>query len=275
MFPTLVKMKPAHFLPPDSLAPYIAFYGIFDVAEKFEEPYISPPLGLCGFILSFQNIIDARVNDQLFMKGQYCATGQVTAPMVGSIRGKEKIVMVFIQPCGLYQFFGIDMSLLTNTSMPLQELLGKEKAGTLIHELKKAADHDRTIRILNAFFLSYLPAFEIEPKVKMAIDYIHQHKGNVTIKDIERTCFITPRSLERHFKHYIGLSPREYAKIFRFKCLMNYIHDHPGVTWNTLCEQNGYYDQTHLTRYFTRYLKIKPPGMVNVDMEFINFLLQD
>ena len=269
-------MQPANFLPPDALAPYIAFYGIFDVAEGIDEPYVSPPLGLCGFILSLNGMINARLNNNtLFMKGQYCATGQVTAPMTGNIRSNEKIVMVFIQPCGLYQFFGINMSLLTNTSMPLHELLGEEVANPLIDQLKNADDHISMIEILNAFFLSHLPPFEIVPSVKIAIDYIHQEKGNVSIKDIERNCYITPRSLERYFKIYIGLSPKDYAKIYRFKCLMNYIHENPGVNWSTLCEENGYYDQAHLTRYFTRYLKIKPTEMVKVDMDYINYLLQE
>jgi AraC-like DNA-binding protein len=268
-------MQPAHFLPPDSLAPYIAFYGIFDVADGIDEPYVSPPLGLCGFILSFNNIINARLKEQLFMKEQYCATGQVTAPMVGSIRGKEKIVMVFIQPFGLYQFFGIDMSSLTDTSMPLHELLGEKAANTLIEQLINAVDQQSIIQILNTFFLSQLPPFELAPKVKESVDYIHQQKGNVSVKDIERNCFITSRSLERYFKMYIGLSPKDYAKIYRFKCLMNYIHEHPNVNWATLCEDNGYYDQTHLTRYFTRYLKMKPTDLVTVDMDYINYLLQD
>ena len=267
-------MQPAHFLPPDSLAPYIAFYGIFDVDEGFHEPYVSPPLGLCGFILSFNHILDATTNGKLFMKGLHCATGQITAPMVGTVRGKEKIVMVFIQPCGLYQFFGIDMSSLTNTSMLLNELLGKNKADALVEQLQSAADHASIIETLNAFFISYLPGFEIEPKIKQAIDYIHQQKGSVTINEIERKCFITKRSLERYFKLYIGLSPKDYAKIFRFKCLMNYIQKNPGVTWDTLCEENGYYDQTHLTRYFTRFLKIKLTEMVVVDVDYINYLLQ-
>lgn len=267
-------MQPAHFLPLHSLTPYIAFYGILDVPEGFHEQYVSPPLGLCGFILSFENKINARTNGKLFMKGQYCATGQITSPMIGSIRGKEKIVMVFIQPCGLYQLFGIDMSLLTNTSMPLHKLIGKKEAAGLIEQLKQATDQDAIIQILNGFFLSRLPAFEIATKVQQALDCIHKHKGNVSIKDLERTCFITKRSLERYFKIYIGLSPKDYAKIFRFKCLMNYLHEHPGVTWNALCEENGYYDQAHLTRYFTRYLKMKPTDMVTVDMNYINYLLQ-
>lgn len=235
-------MQPTRFLPPASLAPYVAFYGVWDVEDGFSEPFVSPPLGLCGFIICLKGSSDARLNGNLFMKSLYCATGQVTAPMVGTITGPSKQVLVFIQPCGLYQLFGIDMSTLTNTSMLLSDLLGREECDSLIKCLDTAANNEQIIRVLNELLLSQQPVFEIAPKVKNALDYIHAQKGNVTIKDIERNCFITPRSLERHFKVYIGLSPKDYVKIFRFKCLLNYINENPGLTWAKLCEQNGYYD---------------------------------
>lgn len=268
-------MQPIHFLPPEALAPYIAFYGIVDIDVEFREPYCSPPLGYCGFIIYLQGETNARLNGKPFMKHQYVVGGQITAPMVGEIAGPTKQVLVFIQPCGLYQLFGVDMSTLTNTSIPLQEFIGKDECNTLIGKLEDAADHQSRIQILNNFFLAHLPVFEIAPKVAQALDYIHERKGNVTVKEVSANCFITPRSLERHFKVYIGLSPKEYAKIFRFKCLFNYIQQNPSVDWDTLCEQNGYYDQSHLTRYFTRYLKMKPTDMVTVDSDFITYLLHE
>lgn len=267
-------MQPAHFLPPPSLSPYIAFYGITEEGEGFSEPYVSPPLGLCGFILYLKGHSDDHLDGKPFLKDNYCATGQITSTMMGTITGPVKVVLVFIHPCGLYQLFGIDMSALTNTSQPLSELIGKEESKQLIDRLQAATDHEAMIYMLNEFFLAQQPVFEIAPKVKEALDYIHAQKGNVTVKDIEATCFITPRSLERHFKVCIGLTPKDYAKIYRFKCLINYIRENPEVSWTQLCKQNGYYDQAHLTRYFTRYLKTKPGDLVNLDMEFINYLLQ-
>ena len=113
--------------PPESLAAYIAFYGITIVEEDFfYEPYISPPLGFCGLIICLEGDVNATVNDATFMKDRYCATGQVTVPVIGAIKGKSKILMVFIQPCGLYRLFGLDMASITNTTMPLSELLGKQ-----------------------------------------------------------------------------------------------------------------------------------------------------
>lgn len=268
-------MLPIHFLPPKSLEPYIAFYGITDVGEGFHHSYVSPPLGLCGFIFCLEGEMNAKLNDTLFLKDRYCATGQITEPMVGDTIGPNKSLMVFMYPCGLHHLFGIDMSQLTNTSMPLFQLLGKEEAGALIKKLAESEKHEQMIEVMNEFFLEQLPVFEIAPKVSAAIDFIHQQKGNVTVKQIEQNCFITARSLERHFKTCIGLTPKDYAKIYRFKCLVNFINYNPNLTWDELCEQNGYYDQSHLTRYFNRYLKIKPIELINSDMDFINYLLQE
>lgn len=268
-------MHPQHYPPPAELSPYIAFYGIIDVDENFYEPFCSPPLALCGFQFNLEGSFDAFLNGEPFFKDRHCATGQITAPMIGNISGKTKRLLAFIHPCGLYQLFGFDMSLLTNTSMPLSDFLGEWTYKKLMEDIEKAESDKAMVEVLNQFFLSQQPFFSIAPKVEKALEYIHESKANISVKDIEANCFITARSLERHFRLYIGLSPKDYIKIFRFKCLVKYISQHPGVSWEVLCEQNGYYDQSHLTRYFTRYMNMKPGEMVHLDQEFMNYLLQD
>ena len=107
-------------------------------------------------------------------------------------------------PFGIHQLFGMDMSLLTNTSMPLNEMIGEEKSNALITKLNEAAQNENRINVLNEFFTSQLPAIEIPAKIKQALNYIDKNKGNVSVKDIEANCFITSRSLERHFKTSVG-----------------------------------------------------------------------
>ena len=268
-------MQPQHYLPPGSLTPYIAFYGVLEAPEGFLEAYVSPPLAFSSFIFNIEGKSNATVNGALFTNHRYSVTGQVTGPVTGDIRGKCKSLLVFVQPFGLHQLFGTDMSSLTNTSMSLHNLLGMAHAGRIIADIEAAADHASIINVMNEMFLAQHPVLDVAPKAKQALHLIHERKGNVTVKEIERVCFMSLRSLERHFKLCIGLSPKDYIKIFRFKCLMNYIREHPGITWLNLCEQNGYYDQSHLTRYFTRYMKIRPTELVNADLEFINYLLHD
>jgi AraC-like DNA-binding protein len=260
-------MNPFLFNPPVTLAPYIAFYSIWDVDEGFGESYVLPPLGFCGFIICLDDLIDARLNGKPFMKGRYCAMGQRTAPLMGDLIGKNRTLITFMHPCGIYQLFGIDMSLLANTTMPITELLGEEKCQELIEKLKNASGNEKIIEVMNDFLLSKLPAFDITPIVSNALDYVHQNKGNVSVKEIEGYGYITARSLERHFKLCIGIGPKEYAMIYRFKCLLNFINESPGVSWAALCEQNGYYDQSHIARYFSRYLNLKPGDIVDLDKD--------
>lgn len=268
-------MQPIHFVAPAALSPYVAFFGVIDSPEDKHEPYVSPPLGLCGFIICLLGQSNATVNGKLFMNYPHCATGQVTGPVVGTFSGRSKYLLVFMHPGGLYELFGLDMSKMVNASLPLPDLLGKDEAARLIQQLTDASDHQSMVSVMSDYLLAQQPIFEIAPKIKKAIQFIHQQKGNATVKEIERYCFITPRSLERHFKLYIGLTPTEYSKIYQFKGLVNFIMAHPRVTWAELCEQNGYYDQSHLTRYFTRYLNVKPGELVSLNLELINYLLQD
>lgn len=266
---------PLHYAPTPELAEYISSYGILEINEDISASYISPPLGLSGFIISLFGTYHIKLRGANFLTHLHCATGQVTMPMVGEIYGKQKGLMVFMNPLGMYQLFGCTMSHLTDTSLPLKEFLGDEDYETLMQQLTAHDDNDAQIQVLNDFFCSQLPVFEVAESVRKALDYIHLHNGNVVIKDVEEVCFMTRRSLERHFQVCIGLSPKVYAKIIRFKYVMNYLKEHPGITWAELGEESGFFDHSHLTRYFTEYLLTKPHEIVNLNMDFINHLLQE
>lgn len=264
-----------YFPPAPELADHIAFYGIRNLPENVAETYLSPPLGFCGFMFTLEGSGTSTINGEIFVRHAHSATGQVTAPVVGEMLGKFKSLLVFIHPLGLYQFFGCDMSALTNSSMPLSELLGEEAYQTLLQQILSAASNEAQIQVLNNFFLARQPLFDVAMPLRKALDYIHAHEGNITIHNLEKECFTTRRTLERHFQMCVGISPKVYAKIIRFKNFMNDLQEHPGKTWAELCEENGFYDHSHLTRYCTEYLHAKPHELVNLDRDFINFLLQE
>lgn len=259
------------------LADHIAFYGIHHVPENAAKSYLSPPLGFCGVMFTLEGMGDSTstINGENFVLHAHAATGQVTAPVVGEIVGEFKALLVFIHPLGLYQFFGCDMSTLTNKSIPLSELLGEEAYQALLEQILAAESNEAQIHALNTFFLARQPLFDVAAPVKKALDYIRANQGNITIHNLEKECFTTRRTLERHFQMYVGISPKVYAKIIRFKNFMNDVEKHPRKTWAELSEENGFYDHSHLTRYFTEYLHAKPHELVNLDRDFINFLLQE
>jgi len=272
----IVCVKNSSFLPAPELQDFIASYVIQEVPEGETETFFSPPLAMSGFIFNVVNssgVLDAKIDDRYFFTENAVATGQVTSPVYGQMVGEVKSVLVFFKPTGMHRLFGNDLSELTNTSITLSEFLGQEEADLLWKNLTDHSDNEKQIEVLNNFFKKRIPTEEKDDRFEKVLDYIHEMKGGKTLAELEQNSSYTRKTLERHFKKMVGLSPKVYIQIYRFKCLINFLHANPGITWVQLANQTGYYDQSHMSRYFREYLKVSPNSIVQLDMELINYLL--
>jgi len=268
--------EPITFLPALELRKYIVSYGVLEIPEGQSEPYFSPPLGLSGMIIHTINTQDkfiAKIGERDFFTEQAVVTGQVTAPVYGEITGHVKLLMIFFQPLGMHQLFGTNMAALTDHSIPLIQFLGRRRANELWNTLKEDQDTIRQTEVLNNFFLSITPVKYDVSQLQRVLDFIHEKEGNVSVKEIESYAYMHRKTIERHFSKMIGISPKVYCQIYRFKCLVNLIQSNPNITWTQLADQAGYYDQSHMSRYIREYLEVSPNSIVTLDMEFIHYLL--
>jgi AraC-like DNA-binding protein len=181
---------------------------------------------------------------------------------------------VFFKPLGLYHFFGADMKALTNKTVDLHEFLGFEIANKLISSIKSCSNITAQIDTLNNYFSQINAVYDVNV-LQPAIDYIDVAQGSVSIKQMEEDLSITKRTLERYFNTQVGISPKLYAQIFRFKCTMQFLQANPQATWAQITYENGFSDQSHLIKYFKDYLKVSPSNLVTLDNDFINYLLRN
>lgn len=269
-------LRPVNFLPDPTLSKYIFHYGVLEVPEGKAESYFSPPLALSGFIIQTINTskeILCKIGDRDFFTTDAVVTGQVTYPITGQLTGEVKTIMVFFQPLGIYRLFGMDMEQLTNKSITLQDFLTPEIAEQLISDLQADESSEVQIEVMNRYFSGLKPKKQDCEKLSRVLDFIHSKNGGVSIKEIEDFGFYHRKTLERHFKKMVGLSPKVYLKVYQFKCLLNLLQMNPAITWTQLADQAGYYDQAHMSRYVKEYLKVSPNSIVSLDMPFINYLL--
>lgn len=269
-------IQPLSFLPHEDLTPFISNYAIMEVPVGVTEPFFSPPLAMSGFILEPINhpkCIVAKTAERDFFTDFAVVTGQVTAPVYGQLVGKVRSVMVFFKPLGMHQLFGLDMAKLTNTFMKLEDLIGIEEKHDLMVSLGTEAKVEDVAGKLDAFFLKQKPPKNDIDKILTVLDYIHAQKGDVTISELLEIGYYHRKTLERHFNKMIGLSPKVYAQIYQFKCLFMLLQTNPGITWAQLADQAGYYDQSHMSRYFKEYLKVSPNSIVTLDLPLIHYLL--
>lgn len=268
--------RPISYLPSPELQDYIATYSILEIPEGKTESYFSPPLAMSGIIINIVNskgAVTSRIKDRDFFTANAVVTGQVTSPVYGDLVGEVKSIMIFFKASGMHRLFGNDLSELTNTSKVLSEFLGENEAALLWKDLTSHYDNQKQVDILNDFFRKRIATGEKDNKFEKVLAYIHEKQGDVSINEILEKSYYPRKTLERHFKKKVGLSPKVYAQIYRFKCLIKFLERNPEITWSQLASESGYFDQSHMNRYVKEYLQVSPNSLVKLDMEYINYLL--
>jgi len=113
---------------------------------------------------------------------------------------------------------------------------------------------------LNRFYTDRLNAENNQ--LHSVINEIHAAKGQISISELSKRHFTTVRQLERRFKKYIGLSPKEYANIIRFQNALSMIRSSDeGRSLLDIAYECGYFDHSHLTNEIKRNTGLLPSSL--------------
>jgi len=109
------------------------------------------------------------------------------------------------------------------------------------------------VQILNQFFLERIHSRRgrmSNDDIINAVNLIIASRGKTKIFEIAKELRVSTRTLERQFVDSIGLSPKEFSKIVRFKNVLDKITSANWIDWQDLVRSCGYYDQSHLIGEF-------------------------
>jgi len=117
--------------------------------------------------------------------------------------------------------------------------------------------NNETIAQLDKFFCDKLSVrghslFEV-------LETINNNNGIISIEAIARKHFITGRQLERNFKQYLGISPKEYANFTRYQHAFQLIKKKVfNKNLLDIALDAGFYDHAHLTNEIKKYSGLLP-----------------
>ncbi len=86
-----------------------------------------------------------------------------------------------------------------------------------------------------------------------AMEYIRTATGSQSIGDLADKVFVGKRQLQRAFQEQIGISPKTYGRIIRFKSACDFVRQFPEASWVDVTYQFGYSDQSHFIRDFKEF----------------------
>lgn len=96
-------------------------------------------------------------------------------------------------------------------------------------------------------------------QLRSVINDIHSTNGQISIYELSKRNFTTVRQLERNFKKLIGLSPKEYSNIIRFRNALSLIkNSKQNRSLLDIAFECGYYDHSHLSNEIKRNTGLSP-----------------
>lgn len=248
-------MRYEEFAPDPALAPWVQCYAEFVVLEAPGVPY--PHLVVPDGCAHLTYLRPPPAPDRaIFLAGPR---------MTGTehrIAGRLLCWDVKLRPHGL-GLLGLDARAWVDRAAPLAAGAPDSPAGRpermvrLARELTTGLDACETAgearALLDEALLPLRPgAAGPDDLVAEAVRAIEASDGGEPIADLADRLTISERQLQRRFRAAVGLTPKQFARIRRFRaCARNLIAERPEA-WGRVALAHGYADQAHLNREFSR-----------------------
>lgn len=97
-----------------------------------------------------------------------------------------------------------------------------------------------------------------ESALSAAIQRAEAGMGNCTVEDVAEWGGLSCRQLERNFLRDVGVTPKMYLRILRFRSVFHSVDNELNADWAAIAADCGYADQSHLTKDFQRFAGCAP-----------------
>lgn len=165
------------------------------------------------------------------------------------------ILGVKLKPAAIYMLTAVDMDNLVDDIVALEDIWPKTEVNELCETLYGCWEVQSMVDTLERFFLRKLKQHESltkDHRISLSAHGMETLRWK-SVNDIKEFACFSQRSLERHFKQRMGMSPKTYLRICRFNAIKKRIDQNPGCSWQELAFNHGYYDQSHFIKEFKRF----------------------
>lgn len=247
-----------HFL----LKNYIAKIWLFESSGRLmtDDLKLIVPNGNLKLTVSFQNGIIASLDGENFHSKEQdiTLTGLVDRPVYLDVEKDTctKTIGVEFNPVGAYRFFHCSLKEIQNKIYTISDVLGNS-GKQLIAAMNNTPGIPKKIAVLQQFLLKQLSRQEEDPVFGYCVNKIIHTRGKITIRELEKETGYSSRWLNVKFNERLGINPKNFASIIRFRQYYQALVNHSGTFLkNDFYEL--YYDQSHFIKAFKRFTGLPP-----------------
>ncbi len=152
----------------------------------------------------------------------------------------REIFAIRFRPEFLYHYFKIPLSEFTDKAIDPRLFL--DSAQELLQLKGQTQDFASFIQVFKTYFAKHSDQFRVDSRVALVIEALG--KGT-SLKEIKSKTGISDQHLRRLFDREVGISPKRFEKIERFKRLKLLSHN-KKINFSETAIELGYFDQSHL-----------------------------
>ncbi len=184
-------------------------------------------------------------------QAEVVVAGQLTKPLLIQPSSEPEIVGIRFTSTGACAFLGVVMSELTDRTTALRDL-----RPVLADRLRDAASGVRTLHS----FRDVADAIRrvARPRTSLVTQEALVRLDTTSLPTIATHCGVTERTLQRRFRHDVGISPKLMARIIRFRQAYRLLTGPAQPNPVRIAIRSGYYDQPHLINDFRRFAGESP-----------------
>jgi methylphosphotriester-DNA--protein-cysteine methyltransferase len=171
---------------------------------------------------------------------------------------EQAAVMGVVFRCGAAAaFFRERMDVLINGHVDLADIVGERAAG-LRERLLEAGAASARIALLHRWLSKIAGAATVPVTVARAAAWLQRTPSVTRIAAICRETGISPRRFGAMFREHVGMSPKRYARLQRFRAVVASVGRDERVEWCRVAADCGFYDQPHLVHEFREFSGMTP-----------------
>ena len=213
-------------------------------------------------------------------------SGMHRSPIIIEAQAQSSMFVIRFRPGAMPAMIGHDAESLTDRVEPLADIVGKA-AASLRDRLLEAQGATARIAAGTAWLLERRPSDSWTPRpLGFALRRLADPAG-VRVGELADDAGVSARQLQKLFRKWVGVSPKQYARIRRFQHLLATLSPGRGEgaedlflrgeklgepDWARLAAATGYADQPHLVHEFRAFSGVTPSTYVSAYRGLSNYL---
>jgi AraC-like DNA-binding protein len=169
-------------------------------------------------------------------------------------------------------FLGASALEFWNQSVALDLVWGRS-AIQVLEQLRATTSPGERLRILEAALTERMRRggnVTIHPAVDYAVHVFNDAPAGSTVADVSREIGWSRRWLSHAFSEQVGMTPKLYCRLMRFRKVVRQIASNQPVDWVDVALSGGFYDQAHLIHEFRAFSGLSPERYLAADRPFPN-----